>query len=135
MYGKIENNKLIYAPSSLVIDGKRFINPPISLLEQQGYKPIINTSYPNDDKHYKQGFEETDTEIRIIWIDSEAEYWESVDYETAVVDEIRKKYDINAELALHRQKDKKPEEFAMYDAYCEECKAFVKEKKTLYGEA
>lgn len=35
---------------------------------------------------------------------------------------IRRRYSLGAELALGRQKDKKPEEFAKYDAYCEECK-------------
>ena len=35
---------------------------------------------------------------------------------------IRRRYSVGAEFALGRQKDKKPEEFAKYDAYCEECK-------------
>lgn len=60
---------------------------------------------------------------------AEREYWESVSYEEAVVNEIRKEYDINAELALNRQKEDKPEEYAKYYVYCEECKAYVKSKK------
>ena len=60
---------------------------------------------------------------------AEAEYWENTPYEEAVVNEIRKKYDINAELAILRQKEEKPQEYAEYFAYCEECKAFVKGKK------
>ena len=35
---------------------------------------------------------------------------------------IRRRYSVGAEFTLGRQKDKKPEEFAKYDAYCEECK-------------
>lgn len=60
---------------------------------------------------------------------AEREYWENVPYNEAVVNEIRKEYDINAELAIHRQKEEKPEEYAKYYAYCEECKAYVKSKK------
>lgn len=60
---------------------------------------------------------------------AEREYWASISYEEAVVNEIRKKYDINAELAILRQQEEKPQEYAEYYAYCEECKAFVKEKK------
>ena len=47
-------------------------------------------------------------------------------YEQKVVQLIRKKYSINDELAILRQKDTKPEEFAEYNAYCEECKTKVK---------
>lgn len=36
---------------------------------------------------------------------------------------IRKKYSMSAELAILRQRDAKPEEFAEYNAYAEECKA------------
>lgn len=41
--------------------------------------------------------------------------------------EIRKHYTESEEFAILRQKDEKPEEFAEYYAYCEECKAKVKE--------
>ena len=49
-------------------------------------------------------------------------------YEERVVDLIRLRYDINAELAILRQRDSKPEEFAEYNAYCEECKLQAKEE-------
>lgn len=45
---------------------------------------------------------------------------------------IRRRYSVGAELALGRQKDKKPEEFAKYDAYCEECKQQA--RLEVYGE-
>lgn len=45
---------------------------------------------------------------------------------------IRRRYSLSAELALGRQKDKKPEEFAKYDAYCEECKQQA--RLEVYGE-
>ena len=40
---------------------------------------------------------------------------------------IRKKYSVSAELAILRQRDEKPEEFAAYNAYSEQCKAEAKE--------
>lgn len=50
-------------------------------------------------------------------------------YDEAVDAEIRKRYTISQEFAILRQKDEKPEEYAEYYAYCEECKAFVKAKE------
>ena len=59
----------------------------------------------------------------------EAEYWKSVPYEEAVDAEIRKRYSVSQEFAILRQRDEKPEEYAEYYAYCEQCKAYVKERK------
>ena len=60
---------------------------------------------------------------------AERQYWASVDYAEAVNARIRERYSISNEFAILRQKDEKPEEYAAYFAYCEECKAFVKQKK------
>ncbi len=47
----------------------------------------------------------------------------------AYVDElIRERYSVSAELAILRQRDVKPEEFAEYNAYAEECKRQAKEE-------
>ena len=43
-------------------------------------------------------------------------------YEEIVVRLIRERYTINDELAIQRQRDSKPEDFAEYNAYCEYCK-------------
>lgn len=43
-------------------------------------------------------------------------------YEESVNDEIRKRYTISQELAILRQRDEKPDEYAEYYAYCEACK-------------
>lgn len=53
-------------------------------------------------------------------------------YKKEVRRRIRMRYDIDDELALERQKDKKPEEWAEFNAYCEQCKAEV--KLEIYGE-
>ena len=49
-----------------------------------------------------------------------------IEYENKIVSLIRKKYNINQELAILRQRDTKPEEFAEYHKYVEQCKAQVK---------
>lgn len=44
---------------------------------------------------------------------------------------IREKYSVSAELAILRQRDEKPTEFAEYNTYAEQCK---KKAKTILGE-
>lgn len=47
----------------------------------------------------------------------------------AYVDElVRKRYSVSAELAILRQRDSKPEAFAEYNAYAEECKKRAREE-------
>ena len=47
-------------------------------------------------------------------------------YERAVEEKVARRYSIERELSILRQRDRKPEEFAEYDAYVEQCKAEVK---------
>lgn len=65
--------------------------------------------------------------------EEESEYWRNIPYGEAVDAEIRKKYSISQEFAILRQRDEKPDEYSEYFAYCEECKAYVKEKKSIGG--
>ena len=48
-------------------------------------------------------------------------------YPTLVTELIRKRYTIDEELAILRQRDEKPEEFAEYNAYAEACKREARE--------
>lgn len=48
-------------------------------------------------------------------------------YEERVVNRIREKYSVNDELAILRQRDTKPEEFAEYNAFVEQIKAEERE--------
>ena len=57
--------------------------------------------------------------------DKAPETWEAL-YERVIEKFIRKKYSISAELAILRQRDSKPEEFAAYNEYAEKCKSEVK---------
>lgn len=51
----------------------------------------------------------------------------TVDYEQLVVSKIRERYTIDQELAILRQRDTKPQEFAEYSSYVEQCKTEAKE--------
>ena len=44
---------------------------------------------------------------------------------------VRRRYNVSQELAVIRQRDKKPEEFSAYDEYVEECKRIAKAE--VYG--
>ena len=55
------------------------------------------------------------------------------DYIARVDRLIRQKYSVSAELAILRQRDTKPEEFAEYNAYAEECKRTAREEFGIAG--
>lgn len=52
--------------------------------------------------------------------------YSAAQYSAKVSDLIRARYDVNDELAILRQRDTKPEEFAAYNAFAESCKADAK---------
>ena len=52
-------------------------------------------------------------------------------YENMIIRKIRERYTVNQELAILRQRDNKPQEFAEYNAFVERCKAEVKEELKL----
>lgn len=49
-------------------------------------------------------------------------------YESEIIRKIRNRYTVNQELAILRQRDTKPEEFAEYNDFVEKCKKKVKEE-------
>ena len=50
-----------------------------------------------------------------------------ISYDNLVSKMIAEKYPLEAELALHRQREIKTEEFQVYFDYCEECKRIARE--------
>lgn len=52
---------------------------------------------------------------------------QDLSYEDMVNLKIRERYTESQEFAILRQRDEKPEEFAEYYTYCEECKKLAKE--------
>lgn len=53
--------------------------------------------------------------------------WDAV-YENEIIRKIRRRYTVNQELAILRQRDVKPAEFEAYNAYVEQCKAETREE-------
>ena len=59
--------------------------------------------------------------------ESKPESWDAL-YENTIIRKIRRRYTVNQELAILRQRDSKPEEFEAYNAYIEQCKAETREE-------
>lgn len=65
------------------------------------------------------------------WVEPEpqpSDPTEDLSYEDYVNSLIREKYSVSEEFAILRQRDTKPEEYAEYFAFCEECKKIAKAK-------
>ena len=62
-----------------------------------------------------------------------AEIKNTIDYPQLVENKIRTKYSVSAELAILRQRNSKPEEFAEYNAFCELCKVEAKTELNIKG--
>jgi hypothetical protein len=86
-----------------------------------------------DGKVYRDMTPEEVAELKTHTQEAEREYWANIPYDEAVNTEIRKRYSESQEFAILRQKEEKPDEYAEYFSYCEECKSYVKSKKEEYG--
>lgn len=92
----------VLRPTSVVINGSTFVPPTDEQLISLGY------------------------DIQEVEIYVPEEHIPT--YEERVVELIRQRYTINDELAILRQRDSKPEEFAEYNDYCEDCKVQAKQE-------
>lgn len=97
-----KEGKKVSRPKSLVINNKTYVPPTDEQLITAGY------------------------EIKVVEIPKPTPIEPT--YEEKVVYLIRERYDLNAELAILRQRDSKPEEFAEYNEYCEKCKIKAKQE-------
>lgn len=79
-YGKIVDGKLVYAPNMLAVtsvdkDGNEIrghaFNASSETYLEQGWYPIVKTSYPDDGKIYEETFEMVNNTIHNSWIESE----------------------------------------------------------------
>ena len=75
-------------------------------------KAIAAVSYNPDD------YEEVDELPKVI---------DPAAYNDRVNALIRERYSLSEELAVLRQRDAKPDEFAAYNAYAEQCKAYARD--------
>lgn len=100
------------------------------------YDRVLIKEYPSGGKEYKMVIVTPAVEAKEAWDEYEniqvyIPYTETElqqQYENTVNALIREKYTLSQELAILRQRDTKPEEYAEYNAYCEECKAQAKAK-------
>lgn len=97
-----KNGKEVVRPRSIGHNGNTYLNPSDELLVSLGF------------------------EIKEVEVSEPTPYVPT--YEQRVVQLIREKYSMDDELAILRQRDSKPEEFAEYNVYCEECKTKAKEE-------
>lgn len=58
--------------------------------------------------------------------------WDAL-YEALIIQKIRDRYSLNQELAILRQRDSKPAEFAVYNEYAEQCKIAAKAEMDMGG--
>ena len=66
-FGKIENGKLVFAPSVIIIEDKQIISNDASVYLLYGYKQIVREPYPQGTEIvYKEHYVENDTTITIM---------------------------------------------------------------------
>lgn len=68
-YAKLVNDYPQYAPNPILRNGSYIGNPPDSVYEEEGYKPVRYTDQPEPlgDGYYMENWTETDTEIVQGW--------------------------------------------------------------------
>ena len=70
IFGKIENGKLVFAPSVIIIEDKQIISNDASVYLRYGYKQIVREPYPQGTEiAYKEHYVESDTTITISWVE------------------------------------------------------------------
>lgn len=98
--------------------------------EQLSQPPYNYTKIQIDDKYsdcISSDFNE-DLTFSVEKYNARKQNENEVKYEDMIVSKIRKKYSINQELAVLRQRDSKPEEYQEYFNYVEQCKKEAKEE-------
>lgn len=78
------------------------------------------------DNYFKRGIAIGITVEQCEEADEIANIRNEEDYGNQVNDLIRRRYSLSEELGILRQKDEKPDEYRVYFAFCEECKAKAK---------
>jgi hypothetical protein len=96
-YFKNINGNKAFFNGIIVKDGKQIVNPTKEQMLDDGWQEYM----PSSESYV-------------------------LTYEERVEQLIREKYSINQELAILRQRETKPDEFAEYFAFCEECKSVAK---------
>ena len=127
--GSLYMDKDIYSRTQEVQDENGNITiQPLFTDEELAQPPYNYTKVEIDDKYsdcQASDFNE-DLTFSIEKYNARKQKQDNDEYENKIVALIRKKYNINQELAILRQKDTKPQEYQEYYNYAEQCKAEVK---------
>ena len=127
--GSLYMDKEIYSRTQEVQDEQGNITIQPLFTDEILSKPPYNyTKIEIDDKYsdcQASDFDE-DLTFNVEKYNARKQKQDNDEYENKVVALIRKKYNVNQELAILRQRDAKPQEFAEYNEYVEQCKKTVK---------
>ena len=128
--GSLYMDKEIYSRTQEVQDEKGNITiQPLFTDETLSQPPYNYTKVEIDDVYsdcQASDFNNDDLSFNVDKYNARKQKQDNDEYENKIVALIRKKYNVNQELAILRQRDAKPEEFAEYNAYVEQCKEQVK---------
>lgn len=92
-FGKLENGKLVFAPSVITDGDKQIITTDASVYLQYGYKAVVREPYPQGEIAYAKHYVENDTTITISWTeDLEA----TIQYVLGKIDEYDKSWVVNS---------------------------------------
>lgn len=109
----------------------------VESVKERGHYETVR-KYPNGGKdiewvvdvpgvEVKEAYDEyEDIKIYVPYTEEEIERLAKAKYEHSVDALIRERYSLSAELAILRQRDSKPEEFAQYNDFAEQCKLRAK---------
>lgn len=117
-YKIIDENTIQKAPKLLKIVGKDIFTNSKEIYNEQGYYRLIDTEYPQNDKTYKPTYKLDNGVIIQGWVETQ----DARTFQERVVNRIREVYSVDDELAILRQRDTKPDEFAEYNAFVEQIK-------------
>ena len=127
--GTLYMDKDIYSRTQEVQDEQGNITTqPLFTDETLSQPPYNYTKVEIDDKYsdcQASDFND-DLSFNVDKYNARKQKQDNDEYENKVVALIRQKYNVNQELAILRQREVKPQEFAEYNEYAEQCKREVK---------
>ena len=133
--GSLYIDKKIYSRTQEVQDENGNITiQPLFSDEELAQPPYNYTKVEIDDKYsdcQESDFDE-DLTFNVDKYNARKQVIANEEYENKIVALIRKKYNVNQELAILRQRDTKPLEYQEYYDYVEQCKKQVKNELWTY---
>lgn len=127
--GSLYIDKEIYSRTQEVIDEQGNITiQPLFSDETLALPPYNYTKVEIDDKYSdcQESDFNNDLTFNVEKYNTRKQALANEEYENKIVSLIRKKYNVNQELAILRQRDAKPLEYQEYYDYVEQCKEQVK---------